>query len=334
MSRTTTSDSFRVPNKYAQEYLSINAGLTLKPATITTYDSHLTEFITFLNARETTVISASFTDVIEYIEDCVRRGNRKSTLSGKLSVIAELYRHIRLRTDAGDDLNLDPLRFREIDLNHYNTPARIKREALSREEIRRLFDAFDSYRNRLMAIVGIETGLRNSDIRNLQIQHIESDHIHVHDPKNSNPYDVPISDKLAFEFDTWFKHHRPGFSAASNSDYVFPSHCGERLTQNSSLNEIIKEAAERAGIQDIIGQSSLSESQQNVLGTEKQTIEWCRVTVHTLRHSYITLLSQSGVSLPYRQLVANHKNAVTTQGYSHDGNDVFDHIRGRFDPPR
>jgi len=334
MSHTTNPDTFRVPNEYAQEYLSVNAGLTLEPTTITTYDCQLTEFITFLNARETTVISASFTDIIEYIEDCVRRGNRKSTLSGKLTVIAELYRYIRLRTNAGEDLNLDPLRFREINLNRYNTPPSIEREALSREEIRRLFDAFDSYRNRLMAIVGVETGLRNSDIRNLQMQYVESDRIHVHDPKNSKPYDVPISDELAFELDTWFKHHRPGFSAASDSDYVFPSHGGERLTQNSSLNQIVKEAAERAGIQDVIGRSAISESQQKVLRTEKQYCEWCRVTVHTLRHSYITLLSKSGVALPYRQLVANHKNAATTQGYSHDGNDVFDDIRGNYDPPR
>ncbi len=334
MAQTSTSDSFRVPNEFAQDYLSTNAGISLKPATVTTYDSQLTEYTTFLNGRETTVISAEFTDVVEFIEECVRRGNRKSTISGKLSTIAELYRYIRLRTDAGDELHLDPLRFREIDLERYNVPQRIEREGLSKEEIRRLFDAFESYRNRLMAIVGVETGLRNSDIRGLRVQDVESDQIHVHDPKNSKPYDVPISDQLSFEFDTWFKHHRPGFAAASDSEYVFPSHQGEKLTQNSSLNEVIKQAAERAGIQDVIGQSSLSESQQEVLGTEKEYCEWSRVTVHTLRHSYITLLSESGVSLPYRQLVANHADASTTLGYSGGADNVFDEVRDSYDPPR
>lgn len=334
MSRKVTSNSFRVPNEFAQEYLSTNAGIALKPATVSTYDSQLTEYTAFLNSRDKTVISAEFTDVIEFIEECVRRGNRKSTLSGKLSTIAELYRYIRLRTDAGDELNLDPLRFREINLDRYNIPQRIEREALSKEEIRRLFDAFKSYRNRLMAIVGIETGLRNSDIRNLRVEDIGSDQIHVHDPKNSKPYDVPISDQLSFEFNTWFKHHRPGFTAASDSEYAFPSHNSEKLTQNSSLNEIVKEAAERAGIQDVIGRSSLSESQQDVLGTGKEYCEWSRVTVHTLRHSYITLLSESGVSLPYRQLVANHSNPSTTRGYSHGADNVFEEIRDSYDPPR
>lgn len=334
MPRTESIGSFRVPNEFAQEYLSTNAGITLKPSTVRTYDSQLTEYATFLNSRDKAVLSAELTDVIEFIEECVRRGNRKSTLSGKLSTIAELYRYIRLRTDAGDKLTLDPLRFREIDLERYNVPQRIEREALSREEIRRLFDAFESYRNRLMAILGVETGLRNSDIRNLRIQDVESDQIHVHSPKNSKPYDVPISDQLSFEFDTWFKHHRPGFTAAADSEYVFPSHQGEKLTQNSSLNDVIKQAAERAGIQDVIGRSSLSESQRDVLGTGKEYCEWSRVTVHTLRHSYITLLSESGVSLPYRQLVANHADASTTLGYSSGADNVFAEVRDSYDPPR
>jgi integrase/recombinase XerD len=333
MSRTSTRD-FRVPNEFAQEYLSVNAGISLKPSTVSTYDSHLSEYTMFLSDREVTVISAEFTDVLEFIEECVRRGNRRSTISGKLTVISELYRYIRLRTDAGDELDLDPLRLREIDLDQYNVPERIEREALSEEEIRRLFDAFQSYRNRLMAIVGVETGLRNSDIRNLRMQDIGENQIHVHDPKNSKPYDIPISDQLGFEFDVWFERHRPGFAAASDSEYVFPSRHGEKLTRNGSLNTIIKTAAERAGIQDVIGQSRLSESQQEALNTDKEYCEWKRVTVHTLRHSYITLLSESGVSLPYRQLVANHSDASTTLRYSHADGRAFDEIRDSYDPPR
>jgi integrase/recombinase XerD len=334
MGSSSRCESLRVPDEYAQEYLSTRAGVALEPTTVETYDSHLTEYTTFLNGRGETTITAEFTDIVEFIEECVRRENRRSTISGKLSVIAELYRYIRLRTDSGDELNFDPLRFREIDLDQYNVPRRIEREALSKEEIRRLFDAFESYRNRLMAIVGVETGLRNSDIRNLRLEDVESDYVHVHAPKNSKPYDVPISEQLSFEFDVWFKHHRPGFSAASESDYVFPSQQGAKLSQNSGLNSIIKEAAERAGIQDVIGKSLLSNQQQEVLGTNKEYCEWSRVTVHTLRHSYITLLGEAGVSLPYRQLVANHSNAATTLGYTHGTENVFDDIRSRYDPPR
>ncbi|MFC6874122.1 tyrosine-type recombinase/integrase [Halobellus marinus] len=333
MTYGSTGESLRVPDDYAQEYLSVNANVSLEPSTVSRYDSTLTEYVEFLHNNDKTVLTAEFPDVIEFVEDCVRSGNRQSTISSKVSTIAELYRYIRLRTDAGEELRLDPIQFREIDLNQYNVPQPIEREALSKEEIRRLFDSFESYRNRLMAIVGVETGLRNSDIRNLRTEDVQSDQLHIYDPKNSKPYDVPISDQLSFEFDVWFKHHRPGFALASDSEFVFPSQTGTRLASNSSLNTIIKTAAERAGIQDVIGTSQLSESAQERLDTDKNRCEWKRVTVYTLRHSFITLLEEAGVNLSYRQLVANHSNPSTTLNYSHGGSQ-FDAIRDQYDPPR
>ena len=331
----TTNGSYNVSNKYAREYLRRNEGVKLKPSTVDTYDSHLTQYTTFLHDREKTVLVAEFTDVLCFLEQCVRNNNRQSTLNGKLTTVSELYRYIRLRTDAGDDLQLDPLKFREIDLNEYNTPEKIEREALSREEIRLLFDAFNSYRNRLMAIVGVETGIRNSDIRDLRLQDIGEDTIHVHDPKNSKPYDVPISDQLAFELDWWIRNQRKGYAASQDSEFVFPSQQGEKLERNGSLNRIVREAAERAGIQEIIGRTRLSESRQASLNTEKDFLEWHRVTVHTLRHSFVTLLEEAGVGLPYRQLVANHADPETTKGYSKSGDEVvFNSVRNKYDVPR
>ena len=326
----------RVPDDYAQEYLRRNAGTALAPRTVRTYDSQLTEYVTYLHDRNKSVLSGEFTDVIEFAEDCVLRGNRQSTIESKLSTVGELYRFIRLRTDAADDLCLEPLRFREIDVSRYNMPETIKREALSREEIRRLFDAFDSYRNRLLSVVGIETGLRNSDLRELQMENIDFEalEIHVPKPKNSRPYNVPISEDLGFELDFWLRHHRGGFSFAAQSPFVFPSRRGEKLERNGSLNKIVREAAERADIQEVIGRSQLSPEQREALGTKKEHRDWYRVTPHMLRHSFITLLEESGVELSYRQLVANHVNPETTLGYTHSRNDAFDVVRSRYKPPR
>ena len=323
-----------VPNQLAREYLSHNEGLTLTASTVNTYDSTLTEFVQFLHDRDASVLSAEFSDILSYIESCVRRGNRQSTVTRKLSTIGELYRYIHLRTESGQELALDPLRFREIDLSRYNTPQKIERDALSREEIKRLFDAFQSYRNRLMAVLGVETGIRNSEIRNLRLDDLNEDTIHVWDPKGSKPYDVPISDGLRFEFDYWLQHHRGGYAAASESEFVFPSQHGVKLETNGSLNTIVKRAAERAGIQEVIGRIQVPESQQGVLGTEQEYRELHRVTVHTFRHSFITLLADAGVGLQYRQLVANHDSVETTLGYDHSDSDVFESLRKNFDPPR
>ncbi|WP_336328331.1 tyrosine-type recombinase/integrase [Halovenus sp. HT40] len=329
------SQQYRVPDELAQKYLSVNEGVTLTAGTAGTYDSHLTNYNAFLSKRGQNILGAEFTDVLEFVESCVRDGNRRSTIEGKLTTVKELYCFIRLRTDKGESLQLDPLRFREINLDRYNTPEAIEREALSKQEIRHLFDAFNSYRNRLMAIVGVETGIRNSDIRGLRLNDVGDTSIHVHDPKYSHPYDVPISDQLSFELDWWIQNQRNGYAESENSDYVFPSQHGEKLKYNGSLSEIVREAAEVAGIQEVVARSPLTESHKDQLETNKEYREWHRVTVHTLRHSYITLLEKAGVSLPYRQLVANHSNPQTTKNYSHGSSEpVFSSIRESYNPPR
>jgi integrase/recombinase XerD len=231
-------------------------------------------------------------------------------------------------------LDLEPIRFRDPNLSKYNTPEPIEREALTRREVRLLFDEFDSYRDRLMAVVGVETGLRNSDIRGLRLQDINEETLYVHDPKNSKPYDVPVSDQLRDELQVWVDRHRPGYPSASESEYVFLSQSGGPLQTNAGLNQTIKEAAEKAGIQETIGASKLSDDRKEQLNTDQNFIEWKRVTAHTLRHTCISLMQEDGVSLPYRQLVANHSNPETTLRYSHGKNDAHITVRERYNVPR
>ena len=336
MSSKHVGESYRVTDKYAQEYLARNDGLTLAESSVDTYDRLLNQFETYLQRRESTILDAEFRDLIEFIEFCVRSGNRQSTIEGKLSIIGELYRYIRLHTDVRNDLNFDPLRIQTIDLSKYNTPDEIQREALSRTELRQLFDAFDSYRNRLMAIVGVDTGIRNSDIREIRLcdLSLEDRVIHISDPKGSHPYDVPIGDDLAFEIDYWVRHHRQGFVEEENCEYLFPSQHGGQLASNNSLNRVIKEAAERAGIQEVIGESTVVENYDDLEDRSQTTRQWHRVTAHTLRHSCITLMEKDGISLTCRQLIANHTSPETTLSYTHSDNDVLSTVREEYDPPR
>lgn len=331
-----TTRDYRVQDRHARQYLRRSDGVKLKSSTAGTYDGHLRQYEIFLQDRDKSILDAEFDDLLDFIAHCVRIGNRQGTIGGKVSTIGGLYRHIRLYTEDRDMLNFDPLRIRTIDLSEYNTPEPIEREALSRAEIRQLFDAFDSYRNRLMAVVGVETGLRNSDIRGIRLEDLSLDagEIHVHNPKNSKSYDVPITDNLAFEIDYWIRHHRAGFVANTTCEYLFPSQNGTKIEANSSLNRVVKAAAERAGIQDTLGTSRVVSLCEDATDSRDRQREWYRVTVHTLRHSCLTLMKNDGVDLTYRQMVANHSSPRTTQGYTHSSNEVFERVRDRFNPPR
>jgi integrase/recombinase XerD len=323
-------------NPYVADYLTTNEALVLAPSTVRTYRSRLREYIRYLSAIETTVLNAEREDVVAFIEECVRRRNRESTLSGKLNTIYQLYKHIELNMNEGDELQLDPLELETINLERYRTPAPIEREALTREELRQLFDTMDSYRNRLLAITAAETGLRNSDLRELTLDDVYFDKLEIHasDPKNSIPYEVPMSDDLAFELECWIDGPRIAHTTATESSYLFPGKYSAKLETNGGLNTIIKTAAERAGIQRVIGTSEIDSKQLTALETERSERSWHRVTPHTLRHTFITLLKDAGIQLSYRQLVANHANPETTRGYTHGKDDVFETIRDRFDPPR
>ena len=323
-------------NPYVRDYLDTNEDIVLAPSTIRTYRTQLQEYVRFLDDNGTTVLDAEQEDVVEFIEHCVRRGNRESTLSGKLAVIGQLYRHIKFRMGEDDEMSFDPLELEMIDLGRYRVPAPIERDALSREEVRQFFDAMDDLRNLLLAITAVETGFRNSDLRNLTVQDVDFEELKMRadDPKNGRPYNAPISEDLAFELKhCWLNGPRSAYTTV-DSPYLFPGKHSGKLETNSALTTIYKTAAEAAGLQDTIGTSEIVPEQQAALNTEQSVRRWSRVTSHTLRHTNITLMKDSGVPLSYRQLVANHVSPETTREYTHSSDDVFDAIRDRFDPPR
>lgn len=334
MSNETPTDPS--DNPYVNDYLDTNEDIVLAPSTIRTYRTKLQEYIRFLYDNETTVLDADREDVIKFIERCVRRGNRESTLSGKLAVIGQLYRHIKFRMDEGDDMDLDPLELEMIDLGQYRVPEPIERGSLSREEVRQFFDAMDDLRNLLLAITAVETGFRNSDLRNLTVQDVDFKEMEIRaeDPKNDRSYSAPISEDLVFELKhCWLNGPQSAYTTVE-SPYLFPGKHSAKLETNSALTAIFKAAAEAAGLQDTIGSSEIVPEQQKALNTERTIRRWSKVTCHTLRHTNITLMKDSGVPLSYRQLVANHVSPETTRDYTHGSDDVFDTVRDRFDPPR
>ena len=332
----TNPDQYSISDPFVCSYLETRHGRKLTEDSAETYENHLSQYVAFLKARDVHILDADLTDVIGYVENCVDLGNRQSTIEGKLTAVRELYVYIRLRTDAAEALTIDPIELDRIDLSEYNTPPPIEREPLDREELRKLFDAMNSYRNRLIVIVAAETGLRNSDLRNIRVTDVNFDayEIYVRDPKNAVPYDVPISRELCTELQIWCDQYRIGYGAGTGGEYLFPANHGKRLKTNSGLNKIVTSAAERAGIQKTIGTSEVPPGQREQYDGEMEVREWNRVTVHTLRHTCFTLMKEAGVSLPYRQLVANHRDPQTTQQYSHGREQEFSSIRDQFDVPR
>jgi hypothetical protein len=90
----------------------------------------------------------------------------------------------------------------------------------------------------------------------------------------------------------------------------------------------VDELIDKAGIQDVLG---TTEVETEFLRSDKVEMTWHAVVPHVLRHTFITLLQKEGVSLEYRQLLANHSDPQTTQRYSGASHEKLPDVLSKLD---
>ena len=326
-------DEFNISCKWARRYLAHRTAKTLKKkplgeGSVPTYENCLRHYVNYIQDHDSDVLSADFDLFEKFLLYCIESGRRSSSVIMRLRVTRQLYKHIKLKEEV--DASISPLEFEQIDTAAIKelTLKDIKKGSLSRDELEKLFESMKNERDRLMAIVGAETGFRNSDIRNIRLDDVdlEEPEIFAKDPKGSKPYTVPISDDLALKIKIWIETGREAEYGHIGSEYLFPSKLGTKLSSGESLVRIISDAAKKAGIQNVIGRSEI---EAKYVKKEKIDKTWMRVTPHILRHSFITILEEEGVSLEYRQLLANHSSAETTRRYSHGKKDLLKQAQER-----
>lgn len=326
-------DEFDIPCKWARRYLAHRCAdslqnKSLSESTLSGYESYLREYVNFLHGHGQTILDAKFELFEEFILFCVGIGRRTSTIMGRVSAIKGLYKHIKLKEDVKAKTPL--LEFEQIERRVIDelTPSAIQREDLTRDELEKLFSAMNNERDRLMTIVGAETGFRNSDIRGIRLRDIDFDvpEVYAHDPKYSKPYTVPISEELALELEIWVETGRKAKFGHLDSEYLFPSERGPKIESGNNLTYIVREAAKEAGIQGVLG---TTQYESEYLKEPKVDRTWHQVIPHILRHSFITILEKEGVSLEYRRLLANHSSTETTLDYSHGKKEVLKEAQRR-----
>jgi len=134
------------------------------------------------------------------------------------------------------------------------------------------------------------------------------------------------SEELALELDIWIKNGREAVLGPNESEYLFPSTNGGKIETNRSLGQIIRSAAEEAGIQSVIGKTEYKTKYMKTDSIEKT---WHEVIPHALRHTFVTILEKNDVPLQYRQLLANHNSPETTQRYSHGKKEILKQAQGQ-----
>lgn len=315
-------DKFDIGCELAREYLAYRrttsvTAKTLAENSVSTYESILREYCNFVAHFDHTVVDAPDSAINEYIKFSINLGRAASTVIGRVSILRGFYSYLNKGVRSDVDPTISVATFDQIEREAIKeaTKETMTRDSLDYDEVENLFDNFNSDRDRLMCLVSVETGFRNSDICGILREDIDFDkqELTARAPKYGDPYTVPISDELALELAIYWHHKRESYNPSADNNYVFPSSKGGKISK-SRFCDIVREAAKEAGIQYELGTTSY-ESQ--FLKQEKVDRTWHAVTPHTLRHTFITLLEEEGVKLEYRQLLANHESPKTTQRYSH-----------------
>ena len=172
---------------------------------------------------------------------------------------------------------------------------------LTKDEIKKLIDIFDTLKSRLMVSLIYACGLRVSELTNLKIDHLEFEekvgYVKQGKGKKDRIFNIPefLMDEL--------KEHSE--KQKNNSKiYLFTGPKGKLTERN--LQKIVSLGAKKAGIKK-------------------------KVHPHTLRHSFATHLLEDGTDIRFIQTLLGHSNLSTTEIYAHVSTEQIKKIKSPID---
>lgn len=178
---------------------------------------------------------------------------------------------------------------------------------LEPSEVDKLAEHTERVRDELMVRLMFQTGMRVTELCNIRwpadVDRSEREiNIRGKGSKNRTVYYQPSLDLL---MDVWIDERRPAVYYADESEYLFPTSHSENITRQT-VEEVVREAAERAGLQETYG--------ENTNGHELHT-----VTPHVLRHSFAMEALENGWDVYTLSDALGHADAeTTTSTYLHN----------------
>ncbi|MBS3072583.1 tyrosine-type recombinase/integrase [Candidatus Pacearchaeota archaeon] len=172
---------------------------------------------------------------------------------------------------------------------------------LTKEEVRKIFDACETKKSRLMLSLLYATGMRVSEITNLKVGDLQFEekagYIKQAKGKKDRIFNIPNS--LEEELKSYISD-----SKKQNGDFVFSGLNGKLTERN--IQKIVQRLSKKTGI-------------------KKQ------VHPHTLRHSFATHLLEQGVDIRKIQELLGHADLSTTQIYTHISREELKKIQSPLD---
>jgi integrase/recombinase XerD len=275
-------------NNYISDFLNyLEIDLNYSDNTISSYDSDLSKLALYFDKKDLRKLSNK--DLEKYITTLEEYA--PSTVSRNISSIKSFYNYmVKSNKMANNPSEL----IKEPKLGRHLPTY------LTIEEVDSLLDIdtetnFD-YRNKALLELMYATGLRISEVVELEFKNIDFDDCIVRVMgKGSKERIVPINDYALDALKEYINTARPNMLIKGENNYIFINNHGNKMTRQAVFKIIKKECSNK--------------------GITKN------ISPHTLRHTFATHLLENGADLRVIQELLGHSDISTTQIYTHVSND-------------
>lgn len=269
-------------------HLLIERGLSTN--TISAYKTDVSEYCNYLNKtlQIANLEDVNRDDIINFISYLFDRNIKPKSIARKISSIKMFHKFLYLNNYLNENI-----------ANFIEQPKIEKKlpDVLSVEEIDLLLASFkenDKYqfRNKTMVELMYSTGLRVSELVNLNIEdiHLTMGFLKCKG-KGSKERIVPIGKKGVDLLNRYLNIYRNKFNVNYDNQILFLNKNGTRLSRQSFW-KILKDHSKKCNI--------------NI-----------NISPHKLRHSFATHLLENNVDIRFIQELLGHSNISTTQIYTH-----------------
>ena len=252
------------------------------------YGKDLILFANFLNNKS--ILSITTNDIKNYIKYLNDTGKKDKTIARKIVSIRTFFDYLMKEKL----ISINPCEKIETPKIRKTLP-----KTLNEKEVLKLLSikpkTAKEYRNKAMIELMYATGLRVSELVNLEINDVNliDDYVRVYG-KGKKERIIPMADITVEIMDEYINVYRNSLLKGYLTDKVFISSYGKGITRQGFFKIIKKQAKE--------------------VGIEKD------FSPHTLRHSFATHLLENGADLRSIGEMLGHENIKTTQIYTHLSN--------------
>ena len=264
-----------------------------KDTTVNSYSEDIYKYLEYMESKNiSSALDISYNNLLDYLKYLDDNKYEVSSVARKIVSIKAFHKYL------SENYNV-------VDIStKINTPRFYRKlpNILTIEEVDNLLDIkldtpFD-YRNKAMLELMYSSGLRVSELINLELSDIDLNNNYVRCfGKGSKERIVPIGEYSSKYLSIYINEYRDSMKKGYYTEKIFLNNHGKEMTRQG-FSKIIKKIAKDKDINK-------------------------NITPHMLRHSFATHLLNNGADLRTIQEMLGHSSISTTQIYTNVTNDIL-----------